>query len=159
MRLLGETLFSDSQPASATRDRDHGEHGMRFATKECVHGDNHLWSYARQPASRSAARTVSWNCGDSLTSGNRNSLSNEAHLGQRPLGRDRVRLDKELAMQRSRRLLHARAAATSPFSAAAHICAINFGATLAVTEITPWPPISISGNAVMSSPLYTAKSR
>jgi hypothetical protein len=37
--------------------------------------------------------------------------------------------------------------------------AIGSGATFAVTEITPWPPIRISGSAVMSSPLYTAKSR
>jgi hypothetical protein len=30
---------------------------------------------------------------------------------------------------------------------------MSFGATLAVTEITPWPPISMSGRPVMSSPL------
>ena len=33
------------------------------------------------------------------------------------------------------------------------------GATLAVTEMTPWPPSSISGSAVASSPLKTRNSR
>ena len=33
------------------------------------------------------------------------------------------------------------------------ISAINFGATLAVTEIAPWPPISTNCSAVRSSPV------
>ena len=43
-----------------------------------------LQSGRRQPASRSAARTTSWNCGDSGASGSRSALLDHAHLGQRP---------------------------------------------------------------------------
>ena len=45
------------------------------------------------------------------------------------------------------------ARATFPVRAAAHIWCISFGATLAVTEITPWPPIRMSARQVASSPL------
>jgi hypothetical protein len=55
-------------------------------------------------------------------------------------------------------LFISQAALTSPAVAATHISSINFGATLAVTEITPRAPNNISGIAVASSPLNTAKS-
>ena len=51
----------------------------------------------------------------------------QAHLGQRPFDRDRVRFDEELAVQRHQpRIVHSRAATTSPVSAAAHISDIGF---------------------------------
>ena len=51
-----------------------------------------------------------------------------------------------------------RALTASPAMAATHISCINFGATLAVTDITPLPPNNIKLMAVASSPLNTAKS-
>ena len=59
----------------------------------------------------------------------------QPHFRQRPFHRDGIALDEQLGMQ------------------AAHISCINRGATLAVTEITPCPPISISGSPATSSPL------
>ncbi|MNJ74219.1 hypothetical protein D3C77_711170 [compost metagenome] len=48
--------------------------------------------------------------------------------------------------------LMARAASASPRMAAAQRSAMARGATLAVTEMLPLPPISISSTAVASSP-------
>ena len=50
------------------------------------------------------------------------------------------------------RSLIARAVATSPLLAAAHISDIDCGATFAVTEITPCPPSSMYASAVSSLP-------
>ena len=50
-------------------------------------------------------------------------------------------------------LLCARALARSPAKTATHISCISRGATLAVTEITPWPPSISSASPVPSSPL------
>ena len=76
-----------------------------------------------------------------------------AHLGQRPLDRDRIGLDEQVQVQGQQRRLIASAAGQSPASAALHIRAIGPGATLAVTEITPCPPIAISASAESSLPL------
>ena len=46
----------------------------------------------------------------------------------------------------------ARADGTSPLRAAAQTSDIAFGATFAVTEITPWPPSSMYASAVSSLP-------
>ena len=45
------------------------------------------------------------------------------------------------------------ALAKSPARAAAHISAIGFGATLAVTEMTPSAPMAMSASAESSLPL------
>ncbi|MNT34130.1 hypothetical protein D3C72_1700890 [compost metagenome] len=54
--------------------------------------------------------------------------------------------------------LIARAVSASPLRAASHRSAISRGATLAVTEMLPLPPIRISSTAVGSSPDSTMKS-
>ena len=46
----------------------------------------------------------------------------------------------------------AAAVSASPASAAAHIRAIASGATLAVTEMSPWKPSRMLARAVASSP-------
>ena len=52
----------------------------------------------------------------------------------------------------ARRSLIAIALATSPARHACCICAHSRGATLAVTEMQPWPPAARNGSAVPSSP-------
>jgi hypothetical protein len=60
---------------------------------------------------------------------------------------------KSLVFSGNSRLFNARACSRSPASAALQKSAKSRGATLAVTEITPWPPSSISSSALSSQPL------
>jgi hypothetical protein len=77
----------------------------------------------------------------------------QAELGTRPLDRNRVGLDEQLAVQRQQQIVDFPCSLQVPLTAATHISCISFGATLAVTEITPWPPSSMKGMADPSSPL------
>src|SRR6185503_14144739 len=111
------------------------------------------------PASCSASRSGWWQRSETGTIGRRRPysirpISAIAHF----TGLGLVSMNRRWCSG-STRLLSSRAFFTSPTSAAAHIWCISFGATLAVTEMTPCPPHRISGSAVASSPLYTAKLR
>ena len=50
-----------------------------------------------------------------------------------------------------------RAAAKSSFSHSSTICTISAGASFDATEITPRPPIAITGTVIGSSPLSSRK--
>src|SRR5665213_181229 len=139
--------------ASRKRNAQRGQCDERGAARECRHCGH--WVFLRQataPASRSAARTTSWNCGDSGSIGSRSALrilpiSASAHLTAVGLAST-----KSLVCSGISRSLLARAVATSPASAAAQTAATARGIRLAATEITPWPPSSMYGSAVSSLP-------
>jgi hypothetical protein len=144
-------LYSDSQPASAQRD-ERDDESARHVTKDTfMRPDLIACAETARFAQRGADGLVELR--RQLDERQPQFVFDEPHLGQRPLGGDRVRLDEKPAMQRQQRVVVMRAATTSPASAAAHICDINFGATFAVTEMTPCPPSSMSGRPVRSSPL------
>src|ERR1700682_1636653 len=106
----------------------------------------------RQPASRSAVRTMSWYGAASGVSGSRSGppirpISASAHLTGIGLASTNSLVCKGMSFAFAER-----ASSSLPFSAASHIAAIARGATLAVTEMTPWPPSSIYASAVSSLP-------
>ena len=98
------------------------------------------------PACSIAPRSRSWNEDDKRGQRQADAALDHAHLLQHPLDRDRIGLDEQVAMQSEQLVVQRTRLGKSPANAAAHISCIRRGATLAVTEITPSPPISSSGN-------------
>src|ERR1700676_680822 len=99
--------------------------------------------FHRQPASRSAVRTMLWYDAASGVSGNRSvppirPIAAIAHLTGIGLASTNSLVCKGMSVAFAKR-----ASSSLPLSAASHIFAIARGATLAVTEMTPWPPSSI----------------
>ncbi len=91
-----------SQPASAVATRAVAHScGNAPKTIEKIRSIHRVSvHHERQPASRSAERSVSLNCEDKRNERQPQLVADLPHLGQRPLDRDRVRLDEQPAMQR-----------------------------------------------------------
>jgi len=74
-------------------------------------------------------------------------------LRHRPFHRDRIGLDEELCMESQELEINSRAFSRSPASAAEHISCISRASDVAVTEMIPLPPRSMSASPLASSPL------
>ena len=119
--------------------------------RETVIGGKTVNSYS-SAAWRIAASSTGSKRADSGVIGNR-SLHCSGPCAPAPTWRwNRVSLDKQIKVQRHQRVVDG-APAKSPASARRHMSAINFGATLAVTEMTPSLPIAIRASAESSLPL------
>ena len=77
---------------------------------------------------------------------------NEAHFIKCPFHRNRIGFDKQITMQGFKFRIQGTGFVSLPASAASHMAAILAGATLAVTEMSPWPPARMKSMAVASSP-------
>jgi hypothetical protein len=93
-----------------------------------------------------------WQDSDSGVSGRR-MAADQAHLLNGPLDRNRVGFAEQVAVQADQLRVEIPRSRPSPLAAATHISCIRRGATLAVTEMVPWPPSMMKAIAVMSSPV------